>query len=133
MTTDAPRQIIALHGAPGASVQSLLADFAARGVVLARAARPVGVALVRRFGRGWSIGPVIAPDAQGARTLISHWLGRKMGKFCRLDVTLSGGLSEWLGELGLPRVGEVVTMVHGAPLPVGGDAAEYALVSQALG
>lgn len=104
-----------------------------RGVVLTRDNEPVGFALLRRFGRGWTIGPVVAPEAHGARALISHWLGKKMGRFCRLDVTASSGLSSWLEELGLPCVGRVTTMVRGQP-PVAQDGVElFALASQALG
>lgn len=104
-----------------------------QGVVLTREHEPVGFALVRRFGRGWSIGPVIASDNNGAKALISHWLSRKMGKFCRLDVTDSSILSGWLAELGLPCVGRVTTMVRGRPLVADHAAREFSLVSQALG
>jgi GNAT superfamily N-acetyltransferase len=105
----------------------------AKGVVLTRDNQPAGFALLRRFGRGWSIGPVVAADAHGARTLVSHWLAAKMGKFCRLDVTGAGALSPWLTELGLPCVGEVTAMVRGPVPQPQGDARVFALVSQALG
>lgn len=102
-------------------------------VVLTRDHVPVGFAQLRRFGHGWSIGPVVAPDAEGARTLILHWLSTNSGSFCRLDVTGASGLSPWLGELGLPNVGNVVTMVRG-PAPVtAADAIVMALPAQCLG
>lgn len=104
-----------------------------KGVVLTREHEPVGFALMRRFGRGWSIGPVIAPDTNGAKVLISHWLSRKMGKFCRLDVTENSKLTGWLAELGMPCVGRVTTMVRGEPPMVSERAQVFALVSQALG
>lgn len=102
-------------------------------VVLTRDHQPVGFAMFRRFGRGWSIAPVVAPDMGGAKALISHWLGANQNSFCRLDVTEESGLSEWLEELGLPRVGTVRTMVLG-PAPITDpEIHAYALVAQALG
>ncbi len=103
-----------------------------RGVVLTRDNEPVGFSLVRRFGRGYSIGPTIAPDSYAAKELIAHWLGRKVGKFCRLDVTEASGLSPWLEELGLPCVGQVTNMVRGKPITPYGDARIFSLVSQAM-
>ena len=46
-----------------------------QGVVLTRDHDPVGFSLFRRFGRGYVVGPTIAPDVGGATALISHWLG----------------------------------------------------------
>ncbi|WP_245656669.1 GNAT family N-acetyltransferase [Novosphingobium naphthalenivorans] len=102
-------------------------------VVLSREHQPVGFAQLRRFGRGWSIAPVVAPDLGGAKALVSHWLGLNTNTFCRLDVTLESGLSEWLQKLGLPCVGRVHTMALG-PAPKGGSEARiYGLAAQALG
>lgn len=102
-------------------------------VILDRNNEAVGFALFRRFGRGYSVGPTVAPDLGGAKVLISHWLGSKAGMFCRLDVSEKSGLSPWLDDLGLPRVGKVETMVRGAPVKPAGDLKLYSLVSQALG
>ena len=104
-----------------------------RTVVLTREHQPVGFAMLRRFGRGWCVAPVVAPDLGGAKALASHWLAAKAGSFCRLDVTDQSGLSPWLEDLGLPRVGMVTTMVRGtAPQPLG-DAQVFAIAAQALG
>jgi len=103
-----------------------------QGVVLARADEPAGFALFRRFGRGYVIGPTIAPDLDGAKALISHWLGSNAGMFCRLDVADDSGLSVWLDELGLPCVGRVTRMVRGEPLAVTGPGQTYSLINQAL-
>lgn len=112
-------------------VQSLC-DYA-QGVVLNRDGDQAGYALFRRFGRGFSVGPVVGPDVGGAKALISHWLGSNTGIFCRLDVPENSGLSGWLEELGLPCVGQVMLMCRGTP-PSKDDAARvYALVNQALG
>jgi predicted N-acetyltransferase YhbS len=105
----------------------------ARGVMFDSNNSPVGVGFLRRFGRGFSVGPTVAPDALAAKAIISHWLGSKAGKFCRIDVPESSGLSAWLEEIGLPRVGTVTTMVRGKPLPTSADAKLFSLISQAMG
>ena len=105
----------------------------ARGVMFDSNNSPVGFSLLRRFGRGFSVGPTVAPDALAAKALISHWLGSKAGKFCRIDVPESSGLSSWLEEIGLPCVGTVTTMVRGKALPASADAKVFSLINQALG
>lgn len=105
----------------------------AKGVVLARNDQPVGFALFRRFGLGYVVGPTVAPDVNGAKALISHWLGSKAGKFCRLDVTEDSGLSTWLDDLGLPSVGRVTQMARGPVLSADEDVKIFSLTTQALG
>jgi predicted N-acetyltransferase YhbS len=102
-------------------------------VVLTRDHQTVGFAQVRRFGRGWLVGPVVAPDPGGAKALILHGLRTHAGTFCRLDVTGDSGLSEWLEEIGLPRVDSIKTMVRGrSPDPDPGISVR-AIAAQALG
>jgi len=105
----------------------------AQGVALDREGEAVGFALFRRFGRGYVVGPVIAPDREGARTLISHWAGANLGMFIRVDVPGDCGLADWLQNLGLECVDRVVTMVRGTPPELQGGAANFAIVSQAFG
>ena len=105
----------------------------ARTAVLIRDRQPLGFAQSRRFGRGWLIGPVVAPDQVGARALILHELGAHAGAFCRLDVTGEGGLSEWLEEIGVPRVDTVKTMTRGRKPDRDPDVSVYAIAAQALG
>ncbi|WP_324699913.1 GNAT family N-acetyltransferase [Novosphingobium aerophilum] len=102
-------------------------------VVLAQDHVPVGFANMRRFGRGWSVGPIVAPDLAGAKALASHWIGAYAGSFCRLDVPADSGFSEWLEEIGLPKVGEVHTMVRGTAPVFDERCRLFGLVSQALG
>jgi predicted N-acetyltransferase YhbS len=102
-------------------------------VVLTRDHEPVGFALLRRFGRGSAIAPIVAPDLSGAKALICYWLSARAGKFCRIDVVEGLGLSKWLEAEGLPCVGTVTTMVRGkAPQPGEGPKV-FALAAQALG
>ncbi|WP_340265088.1 GNAT family N-acetyltransferase [Sphingobium mellinum] len=105
----------------------------AQGVVLTRSNEPVGFALFRRFGRGYVVGPTIAPDTGGARALISHWLGSNSGIFCRLDVPEESGLSAWLDELGLPCVGRVLRMTRGPAPKTDPTVKAFSLTTQALG
>jgi len=104
-----------------------------RAVVLTRDHTPVGFAMLRRFGRGWSVAPVVAPDSDGAKALMLHWMAQNMGHFTRLDVTEASGLSPWLAGLGLPNVGTVRTMLRGPMPKAAADATVFALTSQALG
>lgn len=93
-----------------------------------------GFAMLRRFGRGHVIGPVIAADAQGAKALIAHLAGMNAGRFTRIDIDFDSGLTEWLEDIGLQRVDAPTTMVRGEPLEHrAGGPRLYALVTQAVG
>lgn len=102
-------------------------------VVLDQDGSARGFAMLRRFGRGHSIGPVVAPGVDGAKALIAHLAGLNAGRFTRIDIDFDSGLAEWLESLGLLRVDAPTTMVRGAPLPRDANARLYAIVTQALG
>ena len=104
-----------------------------RGNVLLREGKVAGFSLVREFGRGQSIGPVVAPDVQGAKALIADWAGQSLGSFLRVDCPGDSGLGDWLAGLGLAPVAPVASMVHGVPPRPGTAARLFGLVSQALG
>lgn len=103
------------------------------GIVLDRDGVLEGVAIFRRFGRGYVIGPVVATDATRAKALIAQWLGSRSGEFTRLDIDPETKLGPWLDELGIIEVGRVVTMARGTVPPRAGPQRSYAIVSQALG
>lgn len=102
-------------------------------VVLDHDGTQKGFAILRRFGRGHVIGPVVAPDAESAKALIAHLAGTNAGRFTRIDIDFESGLTEWLESLGLLRVDAATTMVRGAPLqhPEGAPRL-FAIVSQAI-
>lgn len=102
-------------------------------VVLSRNHEAVGFALLRRFGRGRVIAPLVAPDLGGAQALVTHWLGAKTGKFCRIDAIEGTGLSEWLEDIGLPCVGTVTTMVRGKAPAISAEVRVFGVASQAFG
>ncbi len=104
----------------------------AEGAVLERNGELAGFSLMRRFGRGHAIGPVVAPDSERAKALIAHWSEAYAGSFVRVDVTGSGGLGAWLAQAGLVQVDTGVAMArNGVP---GQDEAvmQFAIVNQAL-
>lgn len=102
-------------------------------VVLERDYEPVGFAMMRRFGHGRQIGPIVAPDLKGAQSLVTHWLGSNAGAFCRIDAIERTGLSEWLTDAGLPAVGSVTTMVRGPSRPATGPAKVFGIPAHAYG
>ncbi len=102
-------------------------------VVLDHEGMQKGFAILRRFGRGHVIGPVVAPDAESAKALIAHLAGMNAGRFTRLDIDFDSGLAEWLEGIGLLRVDAPTTMVRGAPLQHPEGAPQlFAIVSQAV-
>lgn len=102
-------------------------------VVLDSGGEPVGFAFCRRFGRGYAVGTVVAPDAERAKALIAHWIGVRAGSFVRIDVHESGGLSPWLAEMGLDRVDGAIAMVRGEPAHADEGVRQFAIINQALG
>ncbi len=130
------KALVALDArAAGMPRQAMLQQLLAEGqvVVLARGGEAVGFSIVRRFGRGHAIGPVVAPDLTSAQALVGHWCSHFAGKFLRIDVDAASGLPEWLEAQGLPRVDTVTTMVRGGPLERGPAVGGWALVNQAMG
>lgn len=119
------------RAASGMEREPLLARIAAAGVTLSTEG---GFALIRVFGRGHLLGPVVARDAGAARALMAAGATLMDGKFLRLDLVAAQGHEPFARTLGLSRVpGGGAAMVH-SPLPR--PAAEYqthGLVSQALG
>jgi GNAT superfamily N-acetyltransferase len=106
----------------------------ANGVAIDRYGVLIGFSTLRKFGYGYVIGPVVAPDAERAKALIAHWAGAYAGSFVRVDVPGTCGLSPWLTDMGLMQADHaVLTMVRGdLPRP---DPAmtRFGLLSQSLG
>ncbi|PHK95209.1 GNAT family N-acetyltransferase [Pseudoroseomonas rhizosphaerae] len=121
--------------ASGLPRQALIAALleGAKGVALDHAGEVAGFALMRRFGQGQVIGPVVAPGPEMAKALIGHWLGVQQGQFVRVDVPAESGLPAWLEALGLDDAGTVTGMALGRPPAPRGAPRGYALVSQTLG
>lgn len=113
-----------------ALIDALLAQAAA--VVLEVDGQPVGFSVLRRFGRGQVIGPVVAPDTSSAWALVHHWLTGYADAFLRIDIPEAAKLGDALTAAGLIRVDTVKVMARGPIPPASTPATRYALVSQAL-
>jgi len=104
----------------------------AEGVVLERDGEVGGFSFIRRFGRGYIIGPVVANDSECAKTLISYWSRAYADSFVRVDVTPNSNLGDSLAVMGLFKVDSVVAMARNGRQPCGGSVKQFAIVSQAL-
>lgn len=115
-----------------ALIHSLIADF--QTVLLQDAAQRVhGFASLRRFGHGWSIGPVIARNIDIAQTLISALMQGLRGEFVRIDTDGALPLGSWLETLGLVQVDTPTTMIRGTPWsPQKGEMQAFGLMTQAM-
>jgi ribosomal protein S18 acetylase RimI-like enzyme len=105
----------------------------AQTVMLDNDGHACGFAMLRRFGKGLVVGPVVAPHVEGAKVLIAHLVGLSAGKFVRIDIDGDSGLTDWLAGLGLKRVDAPTVMVRGTPQPRPSPLRAFALVTQALG
>ncbi|SAK68863.1 N-acetyltransferase GCN5 [Caballeronia catudaia] len=110
----------------------------AQGVVLERDGEALGFALIREFGRGHAIGPVVSLTDDGqhvrrAQALIAHWLGRNEGRFTRIDTPDESGLADWLERIGLKRVDTVIKMARNGTPSRDASVAQFAIINQALG
>ena len=124
------------RGMPRDALVDELVAGAEAAVVLDEGGVPRGFGLLRRFGRGHVIGPVVAPDSEGAQALIAHLAGLNAGRFTRIDIDAASGLAEWVESLGLARVDAPVTMQRGgqgATETRPGAPRLYAIAMQALG
>lgn len=104
----------------------------AEGAVLERDGQLAGFALLRRFGRGQVIGPVVAPDPDSARALIAHWSDACAGAFVRLDVSGDSDLGDWLAHAGLAQVDSGVAMSRNGAAEVDPALRQFAIINQAL-
>lgn len=128
--------ILAVDGAGSGMGRANLVDAMLGGgdaLVVDRGDGISGYAVVRRWGRGVVIGPVVARDEPDAKSLIAALAARHVGTFVRVDVTESCGIGPWVETLGLPQVGRVVAMSRGEPPKADGQATLFALSNQSLG
>lgn len=118
----------------GALMDALVAR--SRGLTLRRGGRLEALALIRPFGRGSVIGPVIAASEADAIGVVAPLLAAQQGRFVRMDVgAASGRLTDLLDQCGLPVCDTVTRMSLGRPwrLSAGAEPAMYALASHATG
>ncbi|MDD9720732.1 GNAT family N-acetyltransferase [Sulfitobacter sp. PR48] len=116
--------------ASGMSRAGLLGAIAAQGEVL-RCEN--GFALLRDFGRGRVLGPVVARDAASAAALMAEAARRCAGGFLRVDLPADAGMGETATRLGLQAAGGGIAMKRDARTRAPSEYKTFALVSQALG
>ncbi|MDI5984239.1 GNAT family N-acetyltransferase [Halomonas sp. M4R5S39] len=105
----------------------------AEGVVIEDSdGNPVGFGILRSFGQGDIIGPVVAPDAEHARALLSHLAATRTGSFVRIDMCDEHGLDSLLSELGLANVDTPIVMVRGKAPQADPGIHQFAIASQAF-
>ncbi|MCL6653188.1 GNAT family acetyltransferase [Agrobacterium rubi] len=92
-----------------------------------------GFGAIRRFGRGEVAGPVVAENADDAKTLLSFLMAEREGQFLRVDTSEQSGLAPWLTEVGLSHVGGGIAMVRDGKPRENTTIHTFALASQALG
>lgn len=138
---DADRaEILALDRQALGADRRILIDYLAthgRIAVLRRRGELVGYGVIRDFGRGEVVGPVIAGQDEDARSLISFLFStRQAGSFLRVDTTSGAGLADWLSDHWLVNAGGGIAMIRAgkrSALPSDPTIHRFALASQALG
>lgn len=113
-------------------LQALLAR--SEGLVIERDGRLEGLSLMRHFGRGRVIGPIVAASDRDALALTGPFVAAHQGKFLRVDTReATGPFRDFLQHAGIVHHDTVQRMsLEPFPLPAG-PARTYGLVNQALG
>lgn len=92
-----------------------------------------GFAMLRAFGRGHVIGPVVAHDLSQARALIAAAAAAIGGGFARIDFSPEPELEHFVTRLGLGHAGGGTAMINGTVPALTGEYTTFALAAQALG
>ncbi|MFW0755077.1 GNAT family N-acetyltransferase [Pseudomonas sp. H11T01] len=133
---DRVRQLTLASAGSGLDRQTVLDDLfdaVEHSVGIERDGQLRAFAMLRPFGRGRGIGPVIAENLEQAKHLIAVLLAQVPDAFVRIDIPAGSGLSEWLEEAGLKQVDTVAQMARGTPPQAVGIVRQFALVTQAIG
>ena len=121
------------YGADRASLIRKLAEIGEYAVIC-REGQVAAFTAIRTFGRGEVIGPVVAPDLNDAKALVSHFISRRQGAFLRVDTGAGTGLAPWLEDQGFAHVGGGIAMARPVTIPPAAPAVTtFALANQALG
>ena len=133
---DRVRQLELANAGSGLDRESILNelfDVVEHSVGIERDGQLRGFAILRPFGRGRCIGPVIAENPAQAKHLIAMLLAQVPEAFVRIDIPADSGLSDWLEAAGLKLADRVVQMARGTPPRAVGGVSQFALVTQAIG
>lgn len=104
------------------------------GVIATRAGKACGFALMRRFGKGQVIGPVVAETEQIALQIIAPLIARSEGTFLRMDIPAPGSaLSSFLTASGMALFDTVTEMRIGPQRRASEGAVTFGLAAHSLG
>ena len=120
----------------GLDRQAVLSDLFAvveHSVGIVRDSQLHAFALLRPFGRGRCIGPVIAENLEQAQHMIATLLAQVPDAFVRIDIPANCGLADWLEATGLKKVDTVAQMARGTAPQSTNGVRQFALVTQAIG
>jgi len=131
---DLPAIIALANRATGMARDALVRELAgiAEVSVLERDGALGGFSIMRQFGRGRVIGPLVAPDADDAKALVAHWSDAYAGTFVRIDIDDASGLGPWLEQAGLARIDTAVIMARNGTPRRDADVTQFAIINQAL-
>jgi GNAT superfamily N-acetyltransferase len=116
----------------GALIGTLLANGAAW--LVERANRPCGFAVLRAFGRGMMIGPILAPSEDAAVALVAAAVSAAPPGVLRVDIPApAADLGQWLTAAGLPVLDTVTTMLRGRWPATQSETQRFGLARQAVG
>ena len=102
--------------------------------LIERADRPAGFAILRAFGHGMLIGPVLAPGEEEAIALVAAAVRAAPPGVLRIDIAArAADLARWLTAAGLPPVDTVTTMRRGRWPATANEAQRFGLALQAFG
>ncbi len=103
-------------------------------VVAQKDGRIVGYAMIRNFGRGQVIGPVVADCDDLAMQLIAPLIQKRTGAFLRMDTpVVDGELTAFLSAAGLGLFDTVTEMYKGEQRRATSGAVLYGLAAHSLG
>ena len=121
------------YGAPRREVLDALLRIS-DGVVAVRDGHVCGYALIRRFGRGQVIGPLVADHERVAMQIAAPLIQRAEGTFLRLDTPCQGDLfGAFLAAAGMGVYDTVTEMCVGPQRRAGEGAVMFGLASHSLG
>jgi GNAT superfamily N-acetyltransferase len=99
-----------------------------------RAGQPAGFAILRAFGRGMIIGPVMASNEDEAIALVAAVAKAAPPGVLRADIPAPAeGLAAWLTAAGLPAIDTVTVMLRGSWPATWQGLQRYGLALQAWG
>jgi GNAT superfamily N-acetyltransferase len=102
--------------------------------VVDRAGQPAGFAVLRPFGRGMIVGPIVAPGEDEAIALAAAAAAAAPAGVLRVDIPAEAErLAAWLTGAGLPAIDTVTVMLRGDWPAVGKGPRRFGLALQAWG